>query len=120
MNLSKALLTSAVLALGFSVGVHAADTTPGEKGTIRRMTTDTVNKVDEVTSDSWITSKVKSSYFTDGDLSGFEISVHTQDGVVTLSGDVDSEAHKAKAIRIAQGIDGVKSVDGGALRASAR
>ncbi len=61
--------------------------------------------------DTWITTSVRSRYFADNSVKGRDIDVSTQDGVVTLTGTVDSDAERTQAIRIAEGVDGVKRVD---------
>jgi hyperosmotically inducible periplasmic protein len=65
--------------------------------------------------DSWITTKVKSTYMYSRNVSGSDISVATAEGVVTLSGKVDSGAERALAIELAQNIRGVRSVESKAL-----
>src|SRR5688572_15035592 len=49
-------------------------------------------------SDSWITTKVKSTLLYSSNVDGTDISVTTKGGVVTLSGKVDSGAERALAI----------------------
>ena len=61
--------------------------------------------------DSWITTKVKSSLLYSRNVSGFDIGVNTDKGVVTLDGTVSSGAEKALATELAHNIRGVKSVD---------
>lgn len=63
-----------------------------------------------VISDSTITSKIKSKYLLEKGISSFKVSVETKDGIVVLSGFVESEAIKANAERIAKSVNGVKSV----------
>ena len=63
-----------------------------------------------VIADSWITTKVKSTYMYSSNVAGADISVNTDNGIVTLSGKVDSGAEQALAIELAQNIRGVKSV----------
>ena len=60
--------------------------------------------------DSWITLKVHSQFVPEDVLSGSDIDVDTNKGVVMLNGTVASEAGRAKAIAIAKATDGVKSV----------
>lgn len=60
--------------------------------------------------DSWITTKVKSQFMYSTEVESSEISVNTLNGVVTLSGKVDSGAERALAIELAQNVRGVKSV----------
>lgn len=60
--------------------------------------------------DTVITAKVKAALFKDPNVSGQQVSVETVDGVVQLSGFVDSATKKARAISIARNTDGVRSV----------
>lgn len=69
----------------------------------------------DTVSDGWITAKVKSTLLFSRGVSGSAINVDTRDGVVTLSGDVESEAEKELAVRLARDIRGVARVDGGGL-----
>jgi len=66
-------------------------------------------------SDSWITAKVKSSFMYSSNISGGDIDVSTNDGVVTLTGKVASGIERSLAIEMAQNIRGVKSVTSKAL-----
>lgn len=61
--------------------------------------------------DAAITAKVKSAFVAEPDLQALQIDVDTKDGTVTLTGEVDSEQKKERAAQIAQGQEGVKSVD---------
>ena len=65
----------------------------------------------EYITDLWITTKVKSTLLWSSGVSGSDISVTTNDGVVTLSGHVNSEAERELAVELAQGLRGVKNVD---------
>jgi hyperosmotically inducible protein len=60
--------------------------------------------------DGWITMKIHSMFVPEDALEGSNIDVNTVDGVVTLSGTVTTEAGKARALAIAKGTDGAKSV----------
>ena len=66
-------------------------------------------------SDLWITTKVKSTFMWSSGISSGDISVTTDDGVVKLSGTVDSEAERELAVELAQELRGVKNVDASAL-----
>lgn len=68
-------------------------------------------QVEEEISDSWITTKVKSTFLYSSNVSGSDISVTTQGGIVTLSGKVHSGAERDLAVELAQNVRGVKSVD---------
>jgi osmotically-inducible protein OsmY len=70
----------------------------------------TANTVVHVISDSWITNKVKSTFLYSSNVDGSDIAVSTKDGIVTLSGKVDSGAERALAIAFANNVRGVKGV----------
>ncbi|MCY1521575.1 BON domain protein [compost metagenome] len=61
-------------------------------------------------SDSWITTKVKSTLLYSSNVSGSAINVSTAQGVVSLSGRVSNGREHALAIELAQNVRGVKSV----------
>lgn len=61
-------------------------------------------------SDAGITTAVKSKLAADDTVKAYEVDVDTQNRVVTLSGDVDTEAQRAHAIMIARNTDGVTDV----------
>jgi len=69
----------------------------------------------EAVSDSWITMKVKSTLLYSSNVSGNDVSVSTSDGVVTLSGRMNSGAERALAISLAENVRGVKSVQSTSL-----
>ena len=66
-------------------------------------------------SDAWITSKVKATLMASRSVNSFDINVDVEDGVVTLSGELDDEADKELAIELAQNVRGVRNVDGSGL-----
>lgn len=68
--------------------------------------------------DAWITTKVKTELGITEDVTAMEIDVDTKDGMVTLSGVVDSDAEKQKAVAAAKSVKGVRSVDASGLKAS--
>ncbi|MEO4046027.1 BON domain-containing protein [Pseudomonas sp. CAU 1711] len=68
------------------------------------------NEAGEVISDSWITTKVKSTLMYSSNVAGSAIDVSTAKGVVSLSGRVSSGSERALAIELAQNVRGVKSV----------
>jgi osmotically-inducible protein OsmY len=61
--------------------------------------------------DTWITTKIQSKYFLDAEVKGHEIDVNAQNGVVTLTGTVASEAQKEAAAAIARETEGVTRVE---------
>lgn len=60
--------------------------------------------------DSWITTKVKSQLAAAPEVSSFDISVTTQEGVVTLTGRVKTMDAKREAVKLARHTRGVKEV----------
>ena len=65
--------------------------------------------------DAWITTKVKTELMTTKGVPSTDISVTTNNGIVTLTGVVDTKAQVKKAIACAKGIKGVAKVDSSAL-----
>ncbi|SFW16057.1 BON domain-containing protein [Nitrosovibrio sp. Nv17] len=61
--------------------------------------------------DSAITASVKSALLTDPDVKGLDITVETRKGEVLMSGFVDSQYQIDRALTLARGVDGVRSVD---------
>jgi len=64
----------------------------------------------EYIDDSVITARVKAAIVSDKNLNVAEINVETYKGIVQLSGFVSSVDDQYKAVKIAENIDGVKSV----------
>ncbi len=69
-----------------------------------------MKKVGNFMDDSAITAKVKAALVDDEAIKSSDISVKTDDKVVTLSGFVTSQAEAEKAVQLAKGIEGVTSV----------
>lgn len=63
-----------------------------------------------ITGDAGITSAVKAKLLADSTVSGLRIDVDTENGVVTLTGDVKSKAEADRAMMLARNTDGVTSV----------
>jgi len=64
----------------------------------------------EYIDDSVITTKVKAAIVNEPTLKSAEINVETFKGVVQLSGFVGTQANIYKAVEVARGVGGVKSV----------
>ncbi len=64
----------------------------------------------EYMDDTVVTGKVKTAIFAEPTLKSAEINVETFKGVVQLSGFVGSQAMEDKAVTVARGVAGVKSV----------
>ena len=63
-----------------------------------------------VVDDSVITGKVKSGLIADPTTKAYQISVETFEGVVQLSGFVDTKEARSRATQVAQEVEGVKTV----------
>lgn len=97
-----------------STGVDRVDRDRDEDRSDR--TTAANTESNQPVSDTWITTKVKADLLATSDVSGLDISVETANGIVSLSGDVDTQAQIERAEAIARNIEGVRSVDAKQLR----
>ena len=78
------------------------------------MSDDMEDSVDEGTSeltDAKIATVIKTRLLMDTDISGFDIDVDVENGVVTLTGEVDSDAERDLAVEIAKNASDVKDVE---------
>jgi hyperosmotically inducible protein len=72
---------------------------------------------DQPVTDTWITTKVKAELATTDGVKSTSIDVKTVDGVVTLTGTLNTPLAVKKAIAAAQSVQGVKKVDHSRLKA---
>ena len=103
----------AALALGSFASTWAADPMPTATNSSAATAQDDSAQPG---TDTWITAKVKSALMTTKGIPSTDISVTTVNGVVTLTGVVDSKLQVKKATAVAKSIDGVHEVDTSALR----
>lgn len=89
---------SAVFLAVTLVGAAGCASTPKKEGTA------------EYIDDTVITTKVKAAVLNEPTLKSAEINVETFKGVVQLSGFVSTQGAAIKAMEVAQGVTGVKSV----------
>ncbi len=113
----------ALLAAGCDSNKDTAATTTGEKldnavAEVNQGVNDLGNTLErkadqagQAIDDAAITTSIKSKYLADDILKGLDISVETEHGVVMLTGSVQGEAAREHATQIAQGVDGVVSVN---------
>ena len=87
---------------GDSPGRSNINRTPPEKTSAET----TSQYVDDAT----ITTKVKAALFEDAQLKSLQISVETDKGTVHLSGTVDTKTQSTTAEKVANDVNGVKSV----------
>ncbi|MDQ3488397.1 MAG: BON domain-containing protein [Acidobacteriota bacterium] len=71
---------------------------------------DTTDRDGNSVGDAGLTTKVKTKFLADNDISGLKIDVDSKNGIVTLTGNVPTAAEKALALKVAKSTDGVKSV----------
>lgn len=69
-------------------------------------------------SDTWITTKIKSTLAYSSNLDSSNISVNTRNGRVTLSGKVNDGAEHDLAVKLVRNVKGVKKVHAKALKSS--
>jgi hyperosmotically inducible protein len=91
------LLTNVILAIAIAISGGCASTKTSE-GT------------GEYFDDSWVTTKVKAAIFNEPTLKSAEVNVETFKGEVQLSGFVSSDEDIRKAVALAKGVKGVKSI----------
>lgn len=100
------LAVVAALAFGSSIAIANDDAVKANPA----------NDSEQPVTDTWITTKVKSTLLATENVAGSDINVTTIDGVVTLAGVLDSQAAVDKAVEVTRGIEGVVSVDTRALK----
>lgn len=61
--------------------------------------------------DAWIDGKAETTLLLNGNLNSFDINTDVKNGVVTLTGKVDSKVDKALAEELIENLDGVSKVD---------
>ena len=115
-KLRKTPVTAGLIAAFAAVGpgqAMAHSTAPGASAMQTTENGDTT--MGQKVTDSWITTKVKSEFATTKGVDVTDISVDTKDGVVVLTGTVDSRAEKELAVKSARSVKGVKAVEAGHL-----
>jgi hyperosmotically inducible protein len=117
MNMNKfAIAAAAATALTFTLANSAfAQTTTTQAPMV--VAAGEMTKAGEATSDTWITTKVKSDLVTEKGIPGTDIKVETNKGVVSLSSTVAiTAAQKQVAVAITKKIKGVKAVSADGLK----
>jgi hyperosmotically inducible protein len=61
--------------------------------------------------DGWIKSKIYAQFITEDGLDDADIDLDIEKGVVTMNGTVPTDAARARAVALAKGTDGVKTVN---------
>ncbi|WP_339490340.1 BON domain-containing protein [Pseudomonas sp. EL_65y_Pfl2_R95] len=112
-----AAITATALSLSVA-GTAFADTSSAMQQPTMLAANDTMDQAGEVVTDTWITSKVKSTFLADDSLSALDIKVETNKGVVSLSGVVASDAERDLAVAKTKEVNGVKDVSADGLKAA--
>jgi hyperosmotically inducible protein len=112
MNI-KTLPRVLAIGLGSALALGAVNVAFAQNGTTPNNETDTDSE--QPVTDTWITTKVKTELATTDGVSSMDIDVETLNGVVTLTGTLDSQMSIDKAVAAAQSVKGVKSVDSSGL-----
>lgn len=101
----KAQFAAICMALGLALAptAYSADKAADEKGGTRAA-------VKEEMTDAGITTRIKTEYAKDKEVSAMKISVDTEKGVVKLTGNAKSKSEADKAEQIAKNTKGVTSV----------
>jgi hyperosmotically inducible periplasmic protein len=81
------------------------------KATVTEKAKSSVKEVGQEISDSWITTKVKSTFLYSSKIDSSSIKVSTNQGVVLLTGKVGSSVERKLAIDLANSLRGVKRVE---------
>lgn len=103
-------LTASALALALGLGAAPAWAQDRPAVPLLAANESTMDEAGDAVSDTWITTKVKSTLLVDDSTPGMDIKVETKDGVVSLSGTVATEAEREMAISKAREIKGVREV----------
>ncbi len=107
--------TKGVISVKNMLVVHAPKALAAQVSTGTRVAVDTTKimtaSTEQAVTDSWITTKVKSTLLYSSNVAGSDIVVTTNQGIVTLTGKLASGAERALAVELAQNVLGVKRVE---------
>lgn len=99
-----AVMLGSVLASGSALAANTTTESAGQK------VDSSMSKVGNFMDDSTITAKVKAALVDHESIKSTDISVKTEQKVVTLSGFVESQAQAEEAVNVAKQVEGVSSV----------
>lgn len=99
-----AVMLGSVLASGSALAANTTAESAGQK------VDSSMSKVGNFMDDSTITAKVKAALVDHESIKSTDISVKTEEKVVTLSGFVESQAQAEEAVKVAKEVEGVSSV----------
>ncbi len=87
--------------------VEIAQSVPGVKKIVNNLRVEK-RSIGSYISDKEITTKIKLKFISDPEIKAFSLDVDTVNGIVTLTGVVEKESQKNKAIELAKSVEGVK------------
>ena len=90
---------------------NASKSEPSSEPVATSGAANTVNTAAVRIDDGRITTTIQAKYFLDSTMKGRRIDVDTHSGVVTLRGDVASDAERTQALRLARETEGVQRVE---------
>lgn len=109
--MKRSQLFTGLLALAMAAaGCDRAETRQQAQDAAAEVRTVAARAGDRV-ADGWLTAKVQAQFFADEDIKSRFIDVTARDGVVTLTGFVESDQVRQEAVEIARHTDGVSQVD---------
>ena len=105
------LLGSAIISTSAYAESSTVDSAKSAASSAGQAVDSSMNKVGNFMDDSTITARVKAALIDHKDIRSTDISVKTENKVVTLSGTVDSTTQQEQAVSVAKGVEGVTSVN---------
>jgi hyperosmotically inducible protein len=105
-----AIMLGTAMMSGSALAETTMDKTQSAADSAGQKVDSSMNKVGNFMDDSSITAKVKAALVDHDSIKSTDISVETDDKVVTLSGFVESQAQAEQAVTVAKGVEGVSSV----------
>lgn len=113
-KIAIAAAAASVMAMGLTTGAFAQSNQAVQAPMM--LAAGEVTEAKEATSDTWITTKVKTDLVTEKGIPGTDIKVETNKGVVSLSSTTAlSSTQKDTAVMIVKRIKGVKAVSADGL-----
>lgn len=105
-----AIMLGTAMMSGSALAESAMDKTQSTAESAGQKVDSSMSKVGGFMDDSSITAKVKAALVDHDSIKSTDISVKTDNKVVTLSGFVESQTQAEEAVKVAKGVEGVASV----------
>ncbi len=104
-------LRPALVLTALAAGAMFAHAAGDDSTTVPEKLEKAEHKTEQVVSDSWITTQVKSEILANSVSKGFKVSVSTKKGAVALKGNLPNQDAVDLVRMIAEKVKGVRSVD---------